>query len=167
MGETKFAMAVAEVIILAAKSAAADLTPKEIAFACRRTFEGVEALLEPLLEDLSDDEGAMGSIKDSNDSLYNVYNAYLKLKKRGGLEKEVLDDIKDFLPGLIKARSYISTAVEFLQNPERANDIGRYLDGLTVCKQRIMDTHVQVVSINIIISMRADIKLDGVAKDNT
>ena len=165
MGETQFETAVAAVKTSTAKSAAADFTPLEMALACRKTFAGVEALLETLLEDLSYDDSTMESIKDSKDSLNKIRNEYWNLKKKGGLEKEVLDDIKAFLPGLNKAITYISSALDYPQIPEHADNKVKY-DALPIYKQRILDTYEQVANINIDIRMRADlIKSDSIAKD--
>ncbi len=140
----------------------AQATPKQVALICRKTFAGVEALLEPLSETLSD--RAIKSVEDSADSLTKIFKAYLNLRNNGGVDNEILDEIKLIMPDLIQARSFIGSALIFLQNLDLKNNNFEYNKALPIYQQHIMNAYIPILSINSTIRSRPDIKLDGAGR---
>ena len=141
----------------------AQATPKEVALICRKTFLGVEALLEPLVESLSDQ--ASKSVEDSADSLAKIYSEYSKLKKKGGVENGILDEIKRIMPGLIQARSYIKSALDFLQDSDLKNDNYEYKRVLPVYQQHIMNAYNPILDITIFIRGLPEITPEDIARE--
>jgi hypothetical protein len=88
-------------------------TPGEIALICRLTFQGIEDLLTGDLKDIPEE-----SVFDAEDALNKIKAEYKKLRRKGGVEIEILAEIKAIMPELEKALSQITAAAD---NRRRAN----------------------------------------------
>jgi hypothetical protein len=133
----------------------ADASPKEIVLICRLTFKGIEDMLTGRLKDIPEK-----SVFAAEDAIDWILEKYRELRRKGGVEFEILTEIDDIMPELIEAISQINTAADQLRrkaNRKQNNDAYNKTD----YNRAVLMSQEQVAKINRMIGNFDDIVIDS------